>query len=255
MIKLMQAEEWFNTIPNNSVQLFVLDPPYNLGYKYNTFKDKKPQDQYLNEQTLIIANGMSKLKEGGSLFYLNYPETAADIWARFKPEERFKWITWVYNVHSAGAPVRKASRAWLWFSKGAPLYNQSAFNVEYQNPTDKRVAQRIADGFKPSSYDWWEFQQVKNVSKEKRDHPCQLPEKMVERIILGSSNPGDLVCDCYSGSGTTAITAVKNGRRFDGCDLDPKYVSEANAYLTSLQAPVSPSSTSPITSNNALTAG
>ena len=253
MIKHMKAGDWFNTIPLDSVQLFVLDPPYNLGYKYNTFKDKMPHAHYIEEQTHLLNDAMSRLKDGGSLFYLNYPETAAEIWMSMKPEYRFEWITWVYNVHSAGSPVRKASRVWLWFSKGEPTINKDAFHTEYQNPTDKRVAGRIAAGFKPSAYDWWEFQQVKNVSKEKRDHPCQLPEKMVERIILGTSNPGDLVCDCYSGSGTTAITAIKNGRRFDGCDLDEKYVKEANAYLTTLQS--SSSSTSPITSSKALTIG
>lgn len=234
-IKLMEANDWFKTIPNETVQLFVLDPPYNVGYGYNTFKDRKKQSDYITEQVDILRQCNEKLKDGGSIFYLNYPENAADVWANINFMNRFEWITWIYNVHSSGSPVRKASRAWLWLSKGDPLIHKDAFSSEYQNPTDKRVMERIKAGHKPSDYDWWQIQQVKNVSKEKRDHPCQLPEKMVEKIILGSSDPGDLVCDVYSGSGTTAVASIKNGRRFDGCDMDKKYVSESNAFLKTLK--------------------
>jgi len=247
IIKKMEANEWLKTVAPESVQLFVLDPPYNVGYTYNTFKDKLKQNDYINEQVNLLGDCAKKLQPGGSIFYLNYPENAADVWARIDFMHRFEIITWIYNVHSSGSPVRKATRTWLWLSNGEPLINQSAFDGEYQNPTDKRVAQRIKDGFKPAGYDWWEFQQVKNVSKEKRDHPCQLPEKMVEKIVLGASNPGDLVCDVYSGSGTTAVAALKNNRRFDGCDMDEKYVTESNRFLkTIVQSSSSSSPTSSI---------
>ena len=231
LVKKMEAIEWLKGIEPESVQLFVLDPPYNVSYSYNTFKDNKPQEQYIKEQIEIIDQCALKLKPGGSIFYLNYPENAADVWSRVSSLNRFEWITWVYNVHSAGTPLRKGSRAWLWFTKNDPLINQEAFASEYKNPTDKRVKERIALGFKPSGYDWWEQQQVKNVSKEKREHPCQVPEKMVEKIILGTSNEGDLVCDVYSGSGTTGICAVRLGRNFNGCDIDEKYVNDSNAAL------------------------
>lgn len=227
----MEAKDWLKTIKPETVQLFVLDPPYNVGYKYNTFKDNKKQSDYIDEQVALLKECSTKLKKGGSIFYLNYPENAAEVWSRIDFMNKFEWITWIYNVHSSGSPVRKASRVWLWLSNDKPLINQDPFNSEYQNPTDKRVAGRIAMGFKPSGYDWWEFQQVKNVSKEKRNHPCQLPEKMVEKIVLGASNAGDLVCDVYSGSGTTAISAIRNKRLFDGCDIDKKYVKESNEAL------------------------
>jgi DNA modification methylase len=255
MIKLMQADDWFKTVADNSVQLFVLDPPYNVGYGYNTFKDNKPQDQYIAEQVGILNCAMDKLKDGGSVFYLNYPENAADVWGALKAEYKFKMITWIYNVHSTGSPLRKAHRSWLWLSKGKPFYNEEAFAGEYKNPKDKRVMERIAQGFKPSGYDWWEVQQVKNVSKEKRDHPCQLPESMVTKIILGTTKPGDLVCDVYSGSGTTAISAIRNGRLFNGCDMDKKYVDESNAFLQTLTQPSSSSSSSSIASNSSVIIG
>jgi len=230
-VKHQKSEDWLKETPKDFAQLFILDVPYNVKYKYNTFKDNLPHKQYIEEQVEMLKSCSEKLKEGGSIFYLNYPENAADVWARIDFMNRYEIITWIYNVHSSGSPVRKATRTWLWLSKGEPFYNEEAFASEYKNPTDKRVKQRIEAGFKPSGYDWWEFQQVKNVSKEKRNHPCQIPEKMVERIILGTTNPKDMVCDIYSGSGTTGICATRLGRRFYGCDMDEKYVKDANKFI------------------------
>ena len=82
-------------------------------------------------------------------------------------------------------------------------------------------------GLKPAGFDWFDQEPVKNTAREKRNHPCQVPEKMVERFILGTTNPGDLVGDCYTGSGTTAICALRNDRNFGGCEIDPAYVEVA----------------------------
>jgi len=231
---VVQAEslEWLKQQKDNSFDLFVLDPPYNVSYKYNTFKDNKPQQTYIDEQIEILKECNRCLKPTGSIFYLNYPENAADVWAKVDFMNRFEWITWVYNVHASGKPIRKASRAWLWLTKtDIPKIIYDAFQGEYKNPTDKRIQGMIAQGKKPQMYDWINMEQVKNVSKEKRDHPCQLPEKMVETLISGTTDSGDLVGDCYSGSGTTGICAVRLGRNFAGCDMDTKYVKDANEWI------------------------
>ncbi len=226
---------WLTSQKEESFQLIILDPPYNVGYKYNQYQDTKPQHQYLIEQFLVLSHCQRLLKPGGSVFYLNYPETAARIWAEVDFLDRFEWINWTPHAHVRGTPLRKASRAWLWFSKGKPLINQEAFQTEYRNPTDHRIKKRIEAGLKPASYDWIDLEPVKNTSKQKRKHPCQVPEEMVERFILGTSNPGDLVGDCFLGSGTTAICAVRHGRSFAGCEIDPLYVQVAE---TAIQAEI-----------------
>lgn len=231
---VVQSEslEWLKSQESNSFDAFILDPPYNVSYKYNTFKDNKPQQDYIDEQLEILKECNRCLKDSGSILYLNYPENAADIWARVDFMNRFDWINWVYNVHASGKPIRKASRAWLWLTKTEnPKIINEAFKGEYKNPTDKRVAGMIAQGKSPQMYDWIQMEQVKNVSKEKRDHPCQLPERMVEMLIKGVTDKDDLVGDCYSGSGTTAICATRLERSFAGCDMDLKYVNEANKYI------------------------
>jgi DNA modification methylase len=222
---------WLASQKEESFQLIILDPPYNVGYKYNQYQDTKPQHHYLLEQLLVLSHCQRLLKPNGSIFYLNYPEVAAQIWARVDFLDYFEWINWTPHAHVRGTPLRKASRAWLWFSKGKPLINQAAFQTDYRNPTDHRIKKRIEAGLKPACYDWIDLEPVKNTSKQKRNHPCQVPEEMVERFILGTSNPGDLVGDCYTGSGTTGICSVRHGRNFAGCELDPLYVEVAKTAI------------------------
>ena len=218
---------WLTGQKPGSYQLFVLDPPYNVGFRYGKYRDTKPPHEYLLEQLLVLARCERLLKLGGSLFYLNYPEFAGEVWGRIDFLNKFKMVQWVYPTHLGGFPLRKGSRTWLWFSKGKPKINREAFEGEYRNQEDPRIRERIDKGKKPLSFDWMDMGQVRNTSREKREHPCQVPEKMVERFILGTTNPGDLVGDCYSGSGTTGICAIRHGREFSGCEMDPAYIEVA----------------------------
>ena len=68
--------------------------------------------------------------------------------------------------------------------------------------------------------DAWEISMINPVGNERVDYPTQKPEKLLERILLASSNPGDLVLDCFCGSGTTLAVAQKLGRRWIGCDIN-----------------------------------
>jgi DNA modification methylase len=236
-LKTQDCLTWLPSQREGSFQLIVLDPPYNVGFRYREYRDTKPYKQYLFEQLLVLTHCARLLKEGGSLFYLNYPETAADIWGEVDFLERIEWLPWVYHSHLGGWLLRKGSRAWLWFSKGEPVFNQEAFLGEYRNPEDPRIKACIAEGKRPMGYDWLQMEPVRNTSREKRNHPCQVPEKMVERFILGTTNPGDLVGDCYSGSGTTAICAVRHNRNFTGCEVDQAYVQVARNAVEKLLTP------------------
>ena len=225
------ALDWLRAQKPDSFQCLVLDPPYNVGYRYATYQDAVPRHQYLAEQVLVLSLCQGVLKPGGSLFYLNYPETLADLWGRVDFLEKVDWLPWVYHTHLGGKPLRKASRAWGWFANGEPRYNPQALEGEYRNPSDPRVRARMEQGHKPQGLDWMELEQVKNTSGEKRAHPCQVPQSMVERLILATTEPGDLVGDCYLGSGTTALAAAKHGRAFSGCELDAEYLAVAREAL------------------------
>jgi adenine-specific DNA-methyltransferase len=97
----------------------------------------------------------------------------------------------------------------------------------YKNPTDKRIAKRIAEGKSARAYDWWEINQVKNVSKKDNPHPCPIPYELAKRIILATTNEGDLVCDPFAGSGTILRAAKDLKRKYLGFEIDETYYKYA----------------------------
>jgi DNA modification methylase len=102
----------------------------------------------------------------------------------------------------------------------------------YKNPNDKRIKARIAEGHEGGRlYDWWEINQVKNVSKEKTKHPCQMPLEVMDRII--GILPNDVtIIDPFMGSGTTGVSAVKAGQQFIGIEMDSVYFEIAERRIS-----------------------
>ena len=98
-------------------------------------------------------------------------------------------------------------------------------------PTDKRIAARIAAGKRARLYDWWEINQVKNVSKAGNPHPCPIPYELALRVILTTTEPGDTVVDPFAGSGTVVAAAIACGRVGIGFDIDPAYVEFARSRI------------------------
>ena len=185
--------------------IFVSDPPFNVGYHYNQYNDKMKETDYYN--WLYNVFGINKQ------VIIHYPESLYKH--SFKiglfPE---KVVSWVYNSNTA-----KQHRDIAFFGI-KPDFKK--VGQDYKNPTDKRIAKRISEGKTARLYDWWEINQVKNVSLEKTEHPCQMPLKVMENII--GILPDDFtIIDPFLGSGTTALACLKYNRNFIGIELDPKY--------------------------------
>ena len=101
----------------------------------------------------------------------------------------------------------------------------------YKNPNDKRIKQLVANGSKGTDiYDWWEVQQVKNVSKEKTAHPCQMPLKVMENII-GILPEDYTIIDPFMGSGTTGVACRNLGRDFIGIEMSKEYFNIAKERI------------------------
>jgi DNA modification methylase len=160
------------------------------------------------------------------------------------PEETMKYfvpalgvpdevVVWCYN---SNLPARH--------SRLINFYNCKVdFNKvkqPYKNPNDKRVKKLIENGSKGTrSYDWFsDIQLVKNVSKEKTIHPCPVPIQLMERIILLTTNEGDLVVDPFMGSGTTALACLNTNRRFIGFEMNEEYCNLANERIMSHEKPL-----------------
>lgn len=140
-----------------------------------------------------------------------------------------KVISWVYNSNTG-----KQHRDIAFFDIKPDM---SKVRQPYKNLNDKRIKERISKGYKGAKlYDWWNINQVKNVSKEKTSHPCQMPLEVMKRII-GILPDNCLVIDPFMGSGTTGL-AVKimnkeqnANRDFIGIELDETYFNIAKERI------------------------
>jgi DNA modification methylase len=190
--------------------VIVTDPPFNVGYHYNHYQDNMDPDDYY--------------KMLGSVFQyfpfvvIHYPEEIYKI-AFEVGEFPDKVISWVYNSNTA-----RQHRDIAFFGI-KPDFKQ--YGQPYKNPTDKRIMKRIADGKTARLYDWWEINQVKNVSKDKTNHPCQMPLEVMKRII-GILPPDYTVIDPFMGSGTTGLACKLLNIDFIGIELDKEYFDIAN---------------------------
>lgn len=193
--------------------IFVSDPPFNIGYHYNTYKDRMKEKEYYD----FLKNVFGTNKQ----VIIHYPESlykhAFNI--GLIPE---KVVSWVYNSNTA-----KQHRDIAFFGV-KPDFRK--VGQPYKNPTDKRIAKRIAEGKKARLYDWWNINQVKNVSKEKTEHPCQMPYEVMKRIV-GILPEDYTIIDPFLGSGTTALACIEFNRNFIGIEMDGEYFEISNKRI------------------------
>lgn len=194
---------------------FISDPPYNQGYHYAEYRDSLEQDEY----TKLLIDAF----RGRKAVIVLYPEETVNLLGGGEMGRVEQVVSWVYNSNTA-----KQSRLVSWWNCKP---NMTMIPQPYKNPTDKRIAKRIADGKSARAYDWWEINQVKNVSKVNNPHPCPIPYELARRMIVATTNPGDLVCDPFSGSGTILKAAKDTGRQYLGFDIDETYVEYAQRNL------------------------
>ena len=186
--------------------LTITDPPYNQSYKYSSYKDNLKLEEYIELLKCIKT----------PCVIIHYPEETINILSKcFYNCEQV--VTWVYNSNTG-----KQSRTISWWGC-KPDFNK--FTQPYKNPNDKRVKKLIESGKTGAKlYDWWEINQVKNVSKEKTEHPCQIPEEIIKRIILTTAKNNELIIDPFAGSGTTLKVAKELGYNYIGYEIDENYI-------------------------------
>lgn len=202
-----------SVMAKHSKSIIVTDPPFNVGYHYNTYNDNMGTQEYYEMLADIFSFA--------PFVVIHYPEEIYKIAFQIGefPE---KVVSWVYNSNTA-----KQHRDIAFFNV-KPNFKQ--YGQPYKNPNDKRIQERIAEGKTARLYDWWEINQVKNVSKEKTAHPCQMPLEVMKRII--AILPDDYtIIDPFMGSGTTALACKELGRNFVGIEMDLEYFNIAKQRL------------------------
>ena len=180
--------------PGKGIKLFLTDPPYNLGFDYGPeVNDKQPEEDYHQMMEDIVDACYEAADDDAHLFMIHYPQDFAKMWGRLTKKWKFhQWITWAYPANFGHSTKRwtNASRTVLWLVKGDPDFYGDRVVQPYRNPTDRRIKKLIHEkGQKGTSlYNWWVVNLCKNVSKDKREYSNQIPEELLERIILCTTN-------------------------------------------------------------------
>jgi DNA modification methylase len=241
-------------------QVVYLDPPFGTGDVFHsklatgrekltlpTYTDNMAQTEYLAWMGTILAGARELLCESGSLYlHIDYRMSAK---LRLMLDEIFgaqnfmNEIVWCYK--SGGRSTRYYPRKHdtiLFYRKSAKVYFDIASVGRPRGPEKRNHMKRFIDeegricftirsaGKLYTYYEdtpvypsdvWDDIEHLQQKDSERVGYPTQKPEALLNRVILASSRPGDLVCDLFSGSGTTAATASKLGRRFLAVDVSP----------------------------------
>jgi adenine-specific DNA-methyltransferase len=231
------CKDLLKSTPSGSIDLVVSSPPYNLGKEYEA---RRALDVYLDEQREVLLECVRCLKPTGSILWqvgaFSDAGSLVPLDIRFFPILEslgmipINRIVWV-RQHGLHGRKKFSCRheTILWFAKST-TYKFRLDNVrvpqKYQNKKSHRGETRgelscHPDGKNPG--DIWAFQNVKHNHEEQTIHPCQFPEDMIARIILATTDPGDVVLDPYMGAGTVAVVARDHGRHYLGAEMDAKY--------------------------------
>lgn len=224
-------------LPDNSVDMIFGDPDYNVGIKYGGNNYTKKFEDYIKWYVELTKESMRVLKNDGNLFMLNYPQQNAHLRVKYLDLyfPNINEYVWVYNTNVGHTPKRftTAHRSILHVRKGADnKFFKDDVALPYKNPTDKRIQQNLANGSKGRMpYSWFEFNLVKNVSREKTLHACQIPQRLTEMLVKASTEPKDIVFTLFGGSGAEIDVCRNLNRQFISAEIDKKYCDIINDRL------------------------
>lgn len=228
-------------IPDESVDLIVTSPPYNLDKEYET---RTNLGKYLEHQSKVIEACVRVLSNTGSICWQvgNHVENGEVVpldtilYPIFKEHnlQLRNRIVWHFG-HGLHCTKRLSGRYETinWFTKSDDyLFNVDPIRVPSKYPNKRyykgpKVGQLSGNPKGKNPSDVWAIPNVKNNHVEKTIHPCQFPVELVERLVLSMTTKGDIVLDPYMGVGSTVIAAIMHGRQGYGCDTVPDYVEIA----------------------------
>jgi len=246
-------------ITPGSVDLAFADPPFNIGYKYDVYEDRMKAEEYLDWSKKWGAALVKTLKPTGTFWLAIGDDFAAELKLMFQRELGMvcrSWVIWYYTfgVHCKNKFARSHTHLFH-FVKDAKnftfntetirvpsarqlVYADSRADSRGRLPDDTWILrpQDAPDHFTPEE-DTWHVPRVCGTFKERAGwHGCQMPEKVLERIIRACSKPCETVLDPFGGSGSTLIVAKKLDRRFIGFELSKGYAKRINERLASAKA-------------------
>ncbi len=216
-------------MPDNSIDMIYSDLDYNVGINYEGKKYTQKWDDYINWYIKLAKESLRVLKPTGNMFFINYPKQNAHLRVRYLDEychDVFDYV-WVYNTNVGHSPRKftNAHRSILHATKTKHnKFYKDQVAQPYKNPTDKRIIQRMKDGHKGRMpYSWLEYNLVKNVSKDKTFHSCQIPLQLVELLIKANTKSNDDIFIHFGGSGSEIVLCRELNRNYISCELHKDY--------------------------------
>lgn len=248
-----------NGLAPGSVDLAFADPPFNIGYSYDVYDDRKAADDYIDWCRQWMSGVLRALKPNGTFWLAIGDEYAAELKVLMTRELGLtcrSWVVWYYTFGVNCKAKFTRSHAHLFHMVRYPdnfTFNDAAVRVPSARQLvygDKRANPkgRLPDDTwilrpqdLPASFsseeDTWYFPRVAGTFKERAGfHGCQMPEQLLGRIIRACSNENELVLDPFAGSGTTLAVAKKLGRKYVGFELSSEYAAGATARLESISS-------------------
>lgn len=235
MVMLGDSLEILQNIKSNSIDLIFADPPYNIGKNFGNNNDSwENVDSYIAWCKVWLDGCMRIIKNTGTMYFMTATQHMAylDIYVSQKYNVLSR-IVWTYD--SSGVQSKRMFGSlyepilMINKSKDCPYtFNSENIMVEAKTGATRKLIDYRKDPPQPYNNkkvpgNVWNFSRVRFKMTEYENHPTQKPEALLERIILASSNPGDIVLDPFAGSFTTSAVAVRLGRKAVGIDLNEEY--------------------------------
>lgn len=222
-------------ISDCSVDLIFADPPYNIGKSFGGQKDRWPSDREYRDWCIRWLDlCLKKLKPTGSLYLMAATQSMPyfDIYLSERLHVLSR-IVWFYD--SSGVQAKRFFGSLyepiLFCVKDKKHYTFNSDDImvdaktgserkliDYRKPTPSQYSTKKIPG------NVWQIPRVRYRMDEYENHPTQKPISLLERIVLASSNPGDLVLDPFSGTFTTSFVARKWGRTSIGIEIEEEYL-------------------------------
>ena len=221
-------------IPDGSIDLVCVDPPYSLGKDYGNNSDKQTPEEYLEWTYNWIDAVIPKMKPNASFYIFLSWQFSPEIFVYLKKKlTMINEIIWDRRVPSMGGSTTKYSSVhdnlgFFVMNKKDYYFDLDSIRIEYDEITKKARSRKQFEGSKwlelgYNPKDIWSVSRIHAQNPERENHPTQKPLEIIERIVKASCPIDGLVLDCFMGTGTTAIACIKNNRSYTGFELSQEY--------------------------------
>ena len=246
----LKSSERMTELPDCSVDMMVTSPPYNIDIQYGNetskgkvikskgvkYSDKMSENEYREMLERVFSECKRVLKEDGSI-WVNIKNRYIDgvvvppFWILDFFQDMYLKNVIIWNFDWGGSTNKRFAPRYeyvFWFTKKKDGYK---FNLdEVKVPALNYRPDRYKSQLKNPS-DVWRISMVSGNFEERTSHPAQYPEELIERIVLSTTETGDLILDPFMGSGTTAVVAKRLRRNYVGYEIVDEYCEIANERL------------------------